>query len=208
MIEVLYSYLLEKYGTNEPIMLNEISYKNYSQAWIYKQLNKLCDEEKLMKFEKGIYYIPTKTVFGNSSLNPNKVIKRKYLYNGEEAIGFYSGLTLQNQLKLTTQVPNILEIFTNNEKSRVREVIIGNQKVILRKARVTINNDNIDILSFLELMNSISVEDLNEYKSNLLKEYMADKKISRKSITKYAPIFPDKVMRNLIESELIYNVAQ
>ena len=111
-------------------------------------------------------------------------------------------------MKLTTQVPNILEIFTNNEKSRVREVIIGNQKVILRKARVTINNDNIDILSFLELMNSISVEDLNEYKSNLLKEYMADKKISRKSITKYAPIFPDKVMRNLIESELIYNVAQ
>jgi hypothetical protein len=74
-----YDYLLEKFGVNEPIMSNEIVFEEYSKPWIYKQLNVLVNEGKLLRFEKGVYYIPTETFFGKSLLNPRKVIEKKYI---------------------------------------------------------------------------------------------------------------------------------
>ena len=47
-------------------------------------------------------------------------------------------------------------------------------------------------------------------KSELLRlfiNYIKEKGINRKEITKYSPYFPDKVMRNLVESEIIYDIA-
>ena len=40
----------------------------------------------------------------------------------------------------------------------------------------------------------------------IIKNYIKNNAITRKKITEYAPIFPDKVMRNLIETEIIYSV--
>ena len=83
----LYDSLLQTYGTNEPIFSNEITFKNYSRPWISKQLTQLCDEGKLIRYEKGLYYIPTDTILGKSLLNPRKVIERKYISNNGDIIG-------------------------------------------------------------------------------------------------------------------------
>ena len=202
-----YDYLLEKFGTNEPIMSNEIEFEDYSKPWIYKQLNVLVNEGKLLRFEKGVYYIPTDTVFGKSLLNPRKVIEKKYISDGNEIVGYYSGVTFQNQLRLTTQMPNVIEIYTNNEPSRVRDVFVGNQRVLLRRARTKITDSNVAVLSFLELMNDTSPAFIDEERKQLIRNYIESNGITRKKITEYAPVFPDKVMRNLIESEVIYSVA-
>ena len=202
-----YDYLLEKFGVNEPIMSNEIEFEDYSKPWIYKQLNVLVNEGKLLRFEKGIYYIPTDTVFGKSLLNPRKVIEKKYVSDGNETVGYYSGVTFQNQLRLTTQMSNVIEIYTNNEPSRVRDVFVGNQRVILRRARTKITDSNVAVLSFLELMNDTSPAFIDEERKQLIENYIEANGITRKKITEYAPVFPDKVMRNLIESEVIYSVA-
>ena len=133
-------------------------------------------------------------------------------------------------------MPNVIEIYTNNEKSRVREITINNLKVILRKSRVNITNDNIYVLSFLELMNSFSIDYFNAERKDLIinlismgrntrqeakikvrqpiQNIILDKKIEdvsnddSKEITKYSPFFPDKVMRNLVESEIIYDIVK
>ena len=202
-----YYYLLEKFGTNEPIMSNEIEFEDYSKPWIYKQLNVLVNEGKLLRFEKGVYYIPTDTVFGKSLLNPRKVIEKKYISDGNETVGYYSGVTFQNQLRLTTQMSNVIEIYTNNEPSRVRDVFVGNQRVLLRRARTKITDSNVAVLSFLELMNDTSPAFIDEERKQLIENYIESNGITRKKITEYAPVFPDKVMRNLIESEVIYSVA-
>ena len=202
-----YDYLLEKFGTNEPIMSNEIVFEEYSKPWIYKQLNVLVNEGKLLRFEKGVYYIPTDTVFGKSLLNPRKVIEKKYISDGNEIVGYYSGVTFQNQLRLTTQMSNVIEIYTNNEPSRVRDVFVGNQRVLLRRARTKITDSNVAVLSFLELMNDTSPAFIDEERKQLIRNYIETNGITRKKITEYAPAFPDKVMRNLIESEVIYSVA-
>lgn len=44
--------------------------KYFSSPWFFKQLNQLCQEGKLIRYEKGIYYIPTQTPFGKNLLNP------------------------------------------------------------------------------------------------------------------------------------------
>ena len=204
----LFDYLLQQYGTNEPIVSAQITFKEYSRPWIMKQLKSLCEDGKLIRFEKGIYYIPTDTVFGKSILNPRKVIEKKYINDGENIIGYYSGITFQNQLKLTTQMPNVIEIYTNNETTNVRDVTVGKQKVILRKARTTINSTNVAVLSFLEMMNDIIPRSLDIEKKNRIAEYINKSGITRQDIISYMPVFPDKVMRNLIESEAIFSVAQ
>lgn len=200
-----YDYLLETFGKNEPIFSSEIQYTDYSKPWIAKELNRLCNENELVRYERGIYYIPTKTPFGNSILNPNKVIERKYLTNSS---GFYSGLTALNMLGLSTQMPNSVEICTNNETSKLRIVKVGSQSVELRRSRVEINSENIDTLSFLELMNTVATGFFNDDRRNIMLEWLSSKNVTRKSISEYSRYYPDKTMRNLVDSEVIYYVTQ
>ena len=50
--------------------------------------------------------------------------------------------------------------------------------------------------------NIITPSFLDDERKMIIKNYS----ITRKKITEYAPVFPDKVMRNLTETEIIYSV--
>ena len=111
------------------------------------------------------------------------------------------------QAGLSTQMSNIPEIQTNIENSKLRRVKVGNQDIILRKARVKIDNDNIFVLQFLEIMNCTSVGYFDDERKAVIRNWIRKCNISQELVTKYAPFFPDKTMRNLIESGVIYYVA-
>lgn len=204
----LYWSLLQRYGTNEPIFVSEISHKSYSRAWIYTQLKQLCAEGRLVRYEPGVYYIPGQSCFEGSRLKSEKVIERKYICQNGETTGYYVGLTLQHRLRLISQRPDLIEVCTNHETTRVRDVLVGTQKVRLRKARTKITSANAGTLSFLELMNSLDVAALNGEKRAIIAEYIASVGVTRRSLSAYAPFFPDKTMRALIESEIIYSIAR
>lgn len=104
-------------------------------------------------------------------------------------------------------MPNIPEIQTNNESSKLRRVKVGNQEVILRKARVRINNENIAVLRFLDIMSIASANFLDTVKKGILKKWIDENGITREQVMQFAPVFPDKSMRNLVESGVIYYVA-
>ena len=202
-----YEELKTKYGINKPILLKDITYKGYSQAWIYKQLCSLCEEGRLIKFEKGVYYIPQNTVLGTSRLNPIDVIEKKYVETDNEIIGYYSGTAFLNQIGISTQVPNLIEIYTNNESSRVRDVKVGRQQVRLRKSRVSVTNKNAATLALLEMMNSSQARQLDKKQREMCEQYIRKNDIKRSDIIEYSKYFPDRVMRNLIESEVIFCVV-
>lgn len=204
----LYETLLEQYGYNKPILTNEIQFNNYSKPWIYKELNRLCDNNQLKRFEKGIYYIPKQTPFGSSILNPSKVVERKYIKSDNDTFGYYSGYYLLNLLGISNQVPNVIEVYSNNESSKVRDVKVGAQNVRVRKSRVNITKENATVLTFLELMNVIDVNTLDLEKKKIIINFITESNVSRQDITKYSPAYPDRVMRAMIESEIIYNVTQ
>lgn len=203
----LYDYLIDTYGYNEPIVSAELSFNGYSRPWLQKEIGKLCADGKLIRFEKGVYYIPTETLLGQSKLDTKKVINKKYIFDGKDVIGYYSGITFMNMLGLSTQVPNVLEIYTNKEPSRAREVPVGSQKVMLRRSRTTVNRDNAATMSLLELMNFTDAQYYDDEKKEIVRDFIRERGITRSAITKYAPVFPDNAMRTLVESEVIYDVA-
>ena len=203
-----FDYLSDTFGTNEPIFSTDIKFEDYSKPWIAKQLTALCESGRLVRFERGIYYIPVNTPFGKSVLNPNKVIERKYIMDKGIASGFYSGMTALNKLGLTTQMPNTIEICTNNETSKLRKIKVNSQNVVLRKARVKITNDNLNVIRFLDIMNTIPTGFFDDDRKTVIIKWLADNKITRSSLLDYVPAFPDKALRNLIESGVIFYVTQ
>ncbi len=204
----LYESLLNCFGYNEPFKTSDIKFEDYSKEKICMEMTKLCKEEKVVRFETGIYYIPKTNKFGTVIFNQSKIVEKKYIKDGEQIFGYYSGAELEYRLRLTKVKPNTIVIYTNGETTRMRRVMVGSQRIILRKPRTKIDKFNASILCFLELMNGIEIETLDEYKRKLIIDYITENRITQKQITKYIPYFPDKTCRNLIESEVIYRVPQ
>ncbi len=204
----LYESLLNCFGYNEPFKTSEINFEDYSKEKICIEMTKLCKKGKVVRFEIGIYYIPKTNKFGTVIFNQSKIVDKKYIKDGEQVFGYYSGTELEYRLGLTKVKPNTIVIYTNGETTRMRRVMIGSQRIILRKPRTKIDKFNAPVLCFLELMNGIDVETLDEYKRKLITDYITENRITQKQITKYIPYFSDKTCRNLIESEVIYRVPQ
>lgn len=202
-----YDWLLEKYGYNEPIFTSEIVFEDYSRPWIFKELNQLCRKGLLARYDKGVCYIPKTTFLGKTLLDPRKVITKKYISANGDIVGYYSGNTLLNLMDLSTQMSNSIEIYTNNEKTKIREIKIGSQKVILRRSRTKVTRENSAVMQLLELMNFSSAEFFDKERKDIVCNFIKEKNITRKMISEYAPFFPDKAIRNLITSEVIYSVA-
>jgi len=95
----------------------------------------------LFRFRNGVYYTADKTVFGYAKLDPAAVIRKKYITDNEEVIGYETGPSLLNKAGLTTQVPAYSFVATNKHRGRglTEDAAL---KVLLSRpvAKVTRNN--------------------------------------------------------------------
>ena len=201
-------HLIETFGCNQPFAISEITYKDYSQIWIYKSVAELCKKGEIVHLDRGEYYIPKKNKYGIVPFDPMKIIEKKYIKDNENVQGFYSGKYLLYQLGISKINPKTIEIYSNNETQRSKVVNICGKRLLLHKARTKIDKFNVSVLCFLQLMNGIDIATLDEYKRKLIADYITENRITQRQITKYIPYFPDKTCRNLIESEVIYRVPQ
>ena len=162
-------------------------------------------EKSIIRFEKGIYYIPTDTRFGKSNISVEQVVKKKYISNNEEVYGIYGGLTLQLNYLLSYQVPVTLEVITNNETMWNRDVMIKGRKIIVKKSRTTINKENVNAYTILELFSNINIDQYIEDKSvqREITNFIKEKEIKIKDILNLSTFFPSKSMKNLVKGGLI-----
>jgi hypothetical protein len=200
-------YLKAQYGIGEPIYVKQIQFEGYSRPWIFKELKKLVAGSELKRFDTGIYYFPRKMSYGEASLNPRKVVERRFLSDGNDVYGYVAGISLLNLAGLTTQVPNLIELVTNNETTRVRDIQIGKQRVRARRSRTTVTKNNANTLQFLDLMNVITPSNLDETERYMLSKYIKSSGVTRDSVTQYAGYFPAGAMRNMIESGAVYEIV-
>ena len=56
-------------------------------------------------------------------------------------------------------------------------------------------------------MNFTDASFYDDDKKKIIKKFIEENGITRKSISEYSPYFPDKTMRTLVESEVIYDVT-
>lgn len=196
--------LKTQYGENTPIFFEDIANvcSGYTRGRVYQLIDAAMNSGLLAKAGYDCYYIPTTTPFGKSLLNPRKVIEKKYISNKGEVYGFYTGLALLNSFGITTQMPNVIEVFTNNEATKSRRVTINNQTIIVKRARTTINNSNYKEMMLLELFNLADARSIDARATQKIVDYMKQNNISIQGIVKYAKFVPARAIKNFMSSEV------
>jgi len=196
---------VDKCEEREPIIIKDIKVlKEYENARNVA-FNRLYKEKVIKIFEKGIYYKPKKTLFGELGIDKNQLINKRYLNQGNHVMGYLTGPVLWNTWNITTQVPNRTWIATNAAK---RNIDKDELKVKLLKPKVAINNKNYELLQFLDVVDQIDQIqdiDLNNYVAILmdkLKGFNDDQLVDIIELTKYYRKFVNNFTGALIETVL------
>lgn len=196
----------ENFQINEPIFTQEILdlFSDYSRAQVFRFINTAKDRGEIVQFDKGIYYLPKMTYFGMSNISVDSVIEKKYLSNKNDNYGVYSGIRLLNMFSVTTQVPVVIEIVSNNESSKCRQITIKGRRFILRRSRFEINRDNVYEYVILQLFNDFSNQTkLNDLAKKKLLEFMEEKGVTVQKILELSLKFPANTIKKLLKSGLL-----
>lgn len=208
---MLYDYLVNCYKEGEPIFFSEILVEGISRSAVNQQMKNLCNKGLIKKYDKGIYYIPKKTML-KSDIGPDAdmVARYRYITKGEEIYGYYCGNTFANQIGISTQVPRKIEIVSNNSNSSPRDVEIGGRKYFVKKSNIYVNSENVYVLQLLDLLKNIEAYMDDSYEEAKLRivEYVNMHNIEKRNIDKYIRQFPIGVFKNYYELGLDYVFAQ
>lgn len=118
---------------------------------IIKALNRMVQAGKIAKLAKGKFYKPEVSVFGKLQPDLSQYIKDLLEDNGQ-IIGYITGYSIYNQLGLTTQISNTIQI----GKNEVRSSIIRDRYTIsFIKQKNIITKDNIALLQLLDAIRYI-----------------------------------------------------
>lgn len=126
---------------------SEVSQK---QALI-KALNRMVISGKIAKLSKGKYYKPETTPFGNLLPNQKQVVKDLLEEKGK-INGYLTGYSIYNQLGLTTQVSNTIQIGKNEIRPSFKR---DRYTIDFIKQKNNITKDNIPLLQILDAIRYI-----------------------------------------------------
>lgn len=195
--------LRDKFGVNEPIFTQEIleTFNKYSRPRVFQLIKEAENNGGLVKYDYGIYYIPKFTDLGISTISVEKVVQKKYISNSDKTFGIYGKSVLDANFKISYQIPQVIEVITNNEFRKYREINIKNRKIILRKARCEITKDNKPTYTLLELITNLNIKDYMSYldvRKSIL-DYIKEFNISYKNIEALISYFPNKTLKKIEE---------
>ena len=120
-------------------------------------------------------------------LGNRQIIQYKYIMDKKGNIkGYITGAKLFNNIHLTTQVPNIIDIATNECKN-FNKYENKNLNVIIRKPKVEVNNNNYKYLQLFDLIENkdnidIEVENTDE----IIYNFITENELDFEKIIKYA----------------------
>lgn len=207
---MLYEYIKHHYKEAEPIFFSDLEAQASSKSALNQQLKKLCDKGLLMKYDMGVYYLPKMTLL-HSVVGPNAdmVARYRFISKGDNIDGFYSGNSFANQIGITTQVPRVVEIVSNNTNSSDREVKIGNRRFYVRKPVVPITKENVYVLQMLELLKNLDAYLDYSYAEAKAKfaEYISIHGIKRSDVDCYIRNYPVATFKYYYELELDHVLA-
>lgn len=106
---------------------------------------------KITKLSKGKFYKPENSVFGTLQPNQAQVVK-DLLENEGKLIGYLTGYSIYNQLGLTTQVSNTIQIGKNEIRPSLKR---ERYTISFIKQKNTITKDNIPLLQLLDAIRYI-----------------------------------------------------
>lgn len=207
---MLKTYLMENYGYNEPIFLNDLVIEGLSDNAVRQSVKRLVASGFLERYDNGIYYIPKRDgLLGKSYLDPSMVIMRRYVQNKSEIYGYLTGISFANQLGLTTQMPAVIEIVTNREASNGRMITVGSQRVRIKKPAITVSDSNAELLQLLDTIGQAEkyTELTKEETVETLISYMRKKRFTKEQLSEVSSVLTGATAKKLIEWGMIYEFA-
>jgi len=201
---MLYNYIKTHYKQAEPIFLSDLLRTNITEPDLNQQLKELFEKGLLQQYDEEVYFIPKKTTL-NSIIGPNAdmVARYRFISKGDNVDGFYAGNTFANQIGISTQVPQVIEIVSNNV-SDDGEVLIGNRRFSVRKPIVPITKENVYVLQMLELLVKLDAYLDCSYEENREKfaEYISIHGITKSDVELYMKEYPKSTLKYYYELEL------
>ena len=207
---MLKTYLMENYGYNEPIFLNDLAIEGLSDNAVRQSVKRLVASGFLERYDNGIYYIPKRDgLLGKSYLDPSMVIMRRYVQNKSEIYGYLTGISFANQLGLTTQMPAVIEVVTNREATNGRMITVGSQRVRIKKPAITVSDSNAELLQLLDTIGQAEkyTELTKEETIETLISYMRKKRFTKEQLSEVSPVLTGATAKKLIEWGMIYEFA-
>ncbi len=111
-----------------------------------KALSRMAESGRIVRLSKGRYYKPEVGITG--LLKPDEYqIVRDLLEDNGRIIGYLTGINTFNKLGLTTQLSNIIQIGTNNDKKPVKR---GKYIIRFIRQKNKIKRENIYLLQILD----------------------------------------------------------
>lgn len=201
---MLLEFLKSKFGPGKPIFTEDAEPLGLSAGNLRQQFKKLVDSGELFRYEPGVYFLPD-TNHEYYPISSNMVAEYKYITNGDEIYGYYSGYTFANQLGLCLQVPYKEEIVTNNTTAIAREVKVGNIPYYIRRAKIAITKENRNVLQLLDLLKD--VEEYTDYcceeeAPDIIRRHILRNKILRADVDKYIENFPLRTYKYIYDLRL------
>lgn len=118
---------------------------------VIKALNRMVAAGKISKLSKGKFYKPESTQFGDLQPDRKQIVKDLLEDNGK-ITGYLTGLSIYNQLGLTTQVSNTLQIGKNQIRPSFKR---ERYTITFIQQKNTITRENIPLLQVLDAMRYI-----------------------------------------------------
>ncbi|MBC8323989.1 MAG: hypothetical protein H8E70_10505 [Candidatus Marinimicrobia bacterium] len=127
-----------------------ISDVNQKEA-IIKCLNRMASSGRIIKLSKGKYYKPQSTPFGDLQPEPYQIVK-DILEKNNKTVGYLTGYSIYNQLRLSTQVSNTIQIGKNDIRPTFKR---GVYTISFIKQKNIITKENIPLLQILDAIRYI-----------------------------------------------------
>ena len=198
---MLKTYLMENYGYNEPIFLNDLTIQGLSENAVRQAVKRLVANGFLERYDNGIYYFPKR--------DPSLVIMRKYIQSKSEIYGYVTGESFANQLGLTTQMPAVIEVITNREATNGRTITVGSERVRIKKAPIMVSDSNADLLQLLDSIGQAEkYTELSIHETiDILISYVRKKCFTKDQLSEVIPALTGATAKKLIEWGMIYEFA-
>jgi len=140
---------IEKAELGQIIQMKDFNVPMDKRIAMVKELSRLAQKGVVKRLERGKYYKPKNTIFGELKPSESEVVNSVVKANN----GYLSGISMFNSLGLTSQIANTIEIVVSDFRPPKE---IAGLKIKFRKSAVTIDSENRDILPILDAFRYIA----------------------------------------------------
>jgi hypothetical protein len=145
------AYIIDRFPKGFVFTYAEFNSEVSQKQALIKALNRMVISGKIAKLSKGKYYKPETTPFGDLLPNQKQVVKDLLEEKGK-INGYLTGYSIYNQLGLTTQVSNTIQIGKNEIRPSFKR---DRYTIDFIKQKNNITKDNIPLLQILDAIRTI-----------------------------------------------------